>query len=219
MNLFTDATFMETISAILIAAFSAVSAITIAIVSYMKVCKSLQAEELMRREMDFQEASLTWEDYLHEWGDIDRELKDLFASTSLDRFLLLRAWNGLEDPKWTTALLQVREQDQHAYSYVHFELDSDYVARLNMIKSRGYICFKTEHLPDSAIKRVYALEGVTSSSWHFISRKRLAGSESASITYCSFATHGDGEIDENTLTRCRLLVDKIRALNTGKHDA
>lgn len=173
---------------------------------------SSNENDQMENEIRFQSAALSFEDFLSEWSDVNEDIKRLFRETPIDRFLMLRAWNGSYDPRWTTAFFQIREGAQDPFSYVHFELDEDYVDRIGQIKSRGFIHFKTEEIPGSAIKRVYELEGVKASAWFFISKKSLEESKSSALTYCSFATHNDEQLTESEITRCQLIVDRIKSL-------
>lgn len=163
-------------------------------------------------EIRFQSAALSFEDFLLDWGEIDAGVRDLFEKTNVDRFLLLRAWNGHSDPKWTTAFFQIRDGIHEPVSYVHFELDDDYVNRLMQIKSRGMIHFSSADLPESAIKRVYDLEKVKSSAWFFLDRRTLEGTNSSAITYCSFASHSAGELSQDEITKAQIIVSRIKGL-------
>ena len=42
------------------------------------------------------------------WAGIENDLKSLLDETCIDRFLVLRAFNGQEKPKWTNAIFQMR---------------------------------------------------------------------------------------------------------------
>lgn len=186
-----------------------------------KLNRSELEQQRLISEMRFQEAGLSFEDYLYSFQSIDADIRTLFNETCFDRFLLLRAWNGFDNPKFTTAFFQIREDGQHPVSYVHFELDEDYIERLHYIKRHGFMLLKTENLPDSSIKRIYEMEGVKYSVWFYVSRKALLkpdGREtgSASVTYCSCATHLDQEPSEADIMKIRLIVDRIKVLANEK---
>ena len=186
------------------------AAVAPAFIGYLRRAK--HDVDKVTSEMGFQRAALSFEEFLLDWNEVNHDIQELFSKTSISRFVLLRAWNGLGEPRWTTAFFQMRETDQEPISYVHFELDDDYVSRLSLMKSRGVIHFTASQMPPSAIKSVYELEGIKSSAWFFLDRKELKGTESQSITYCSFASTTAEEISANEITRCRLIVDKMKGL-------
>ena len=164
-------------------------------------------------EMDFHKETLSFTDFLEEWNEIHEELKKLTEDTKIDRFLILRAWNGSLTPKWTTAIYQYRQGNQKPIAYIHFELDKDYVERLNYIINHGLMTFSVDQLPESAIKGVYQAEDVKHSGWFHLDKKCLkAKPDCCSITYCSFATHSEEAIDEKSITRCRILVSRLKGI-------
>lgn len=171
--------------------------------------KRIQAE----RELLFQNASLDFAAYMEEWNETEEMLKSLFEETPIDRFIILRAWNGLHNPRWTTAVYQMRREGQKLYSYVHFELDDDYVWRIQQMYQKQILVFKTEEMPPSLIKDVYENEGVLASLWSFIdSRHHAYKDDSRSITYCSFASLSSDEISQETATRCRIISSRLKGL-------
>lgn len=185
-------------------------------------CLRARNERLKReqatREVKFQAAALSFEDFLSEWDEVHKELNDLCNDTWIDRFMILRAWNGHLTPKWTTAVFQFRQGKQEPVSYVHFELDDDYVYKLREVVQRGSIAFAVEDLPESAIRRVYEVEGVKHSAWFHLDSSALPNSEARAITYCSFATHHDIPIDAKTITRCRILAGRLKGMAVSIRD-
>lgn len=207
----------QVVAEIIIAIVAGISGLAIAAVpAYLtyriKSREVRQEHAAAMRELDVQQAALGFDGFLSEWGTIHQELQALIHETPIDRFLILRAWNGEMTPKWTTAIFQFREGEQAPVSYVHFELDDDYVERLRHIASRSEAVLEVAHLPPSAIKSVYEMEGVKHSVWMHITTKKVEGSKSVAMTYCSFATHEDVALDDDTLTRCRLLVNRLKAI-------
>lgn len=174
--------------------------------------RAAQAEH----ELKFQREAMDLSAYLEEWSGTQTELEALMDETCIDRFLMLRAWNGSTQPRWTTALYQFRQGNQKPVSYVHFELDQDYVERLKEMVHRGTIRFSTAEIPQGAIKSVYEAEGVTSSVWaHIETMNRTDGA--AAITYCSFATHSEEFIPDDVVTRCRIFVGRLKGLAHAFH--
>lgn len=162
-------------------------------------------------EMRFQRAALEFPDFIEEWSHISEDVVRLIEETCIDRFIILRAWNGHLEPRWTTAVYQIREVGQKPVSYVHFELDIDYVQRLREISITNSMMFNVDDIPDSAIKEVYRAEGVKSAIWaHLHSATTPEGA--SSHTYCSFATHNEGGIDEATQTMCKIITGRLKGI-------
>ncbi len=179
-----------------------------------------EAESNQRRaekELILQRSGLDLTRFLSKWDKIQTSLKLLMEETHVDRFLILRAWNGAKTPKWTTAIFQYREGSQQPVSYIHFELDTDYVERLLHIHQRP-LSFKVDDIPESAIRRVYKAEGVKASLWVHLETAKI-DEDHAIMTYCSFATHEDKIIDETTAVRCELVANMIRSFLQGKDEA
>jgi len=170
-------------------------------------------------EMRFQRAALSFPDFVEEWEEIHRDMLCLMDETCIDRFLILRAWNGYLEPRWTTAMFQMRTEGHSPVAYVHFELDRDYVERLREITQGSHAYLVTNDLPhSSALRSVYDQEGVTAA---FIAQLitldgPIKGTKAQ--TYCSFATHSPDGIDVNTQTRCRILVSRMKGLALGFED-
>lgn len=146
--------------------------------------------------------------FLHHWDMFYWELKRLMDATNLDRFLVLRAWNGVDDPSHTTAVLQIRQGTQEPIPYVNVELDSDYADRLARLKRTGHELVIVDELPDSLIKRIYQSEGVVASLWVFISAEPVL--DKSRITYCSLATHQEGGFSDIEVTRMLILIDQLK---------
>jgi hypothetical protein len=181
--------------------------------AYLKVLKERKYVELAKKELTYRADSLGFHEILSEWNEIHHELRSLIEETSVDRFLLFRAWNGELTPQWTTNIFQFRESNQTPVSYVNFELDEDYVNRLRKTITRGNTRLKVEDLPPSAIRDVYEAEGVTDSVWFHIDSTKLVDSESRAIVYCSFATHNETPLTDIEITRCRLIVGRLKAMS------
>ncbi|GAB5451815.1 MAG: hypothetical protein Hals2KO_21430 [Halioglobus sp.] len=172
--------------------------------------KRVQAEQ----EVRFQRAALRFSDLVNEWGEISAMVTDAMENTRLDRFLILRAWNGRLDPRWTTAVHQIREVHQQHYTYAHIELDDDYVDRLRMIIRSGSARFVVDDMREpSLIKGFYSTEGVTDTLWFHLSNYKLDDSSAQAIEYCSFATHDPDGLDDATITACRLIVGRLKSLS------
>lgn len=198
------------IIASLVGAFGVIVASAIGYYAQRRVKHRLTQAE---REVTFQRAAIDFAQFMEEWQELTHEIERLFADTNIDRFMILRAWNGSLDPKWATAVFQMRQGVQEVISYVHYELDVDYVSRLKEISIRNNIQFNVCDLRESGIKEICENEGVTSAIWCHIDTRKIS-SDSSAITYCSFATH-DGEIDAATAFRCRLIAGRLKGVSGG----
>lgn len=163
-------------------------------------------------ELKLQQKALDFGAFIEEWSETHRDISHLLQETQLDRFLILRAWNGKLAPRWTTAVFQMRLGEQKPISYVHFELDTDYVSRLKEISIRNILTFAVADLPDCEIKKVYEVEGVKHAVWAHIMSEEVPGSTTVSHTYCSFATRSDTPIDQNVTTRCVILAGRLKGI-------
>jgi hypothetical protein len=164
------------------------------------------------REMSCQAGALSFDGILSQWDEISRELEDLVMNTPVDRFLILRAWNGKDTPRWATAVYQYRKGNDAPVSYAHVNLDADYVGRLRSIRTGVPIVFSVSELDDSLTRSLYHSEGVKQSAWYHIGDSHPSSSpQSTSIMYCSFGSHSDLPLSENDLVKCHLLVGRVRA--------
>lgn len=179
------------------------------------IARERSLRQMAVREMDFQNATMEFAELAHEWGSISTEIDALIKETNVDRVLVLRAWNGAMRPLWTTAVLRVRDNGQDPISYRHYELDADYVDRLKKITAGQPLVFKTEDIPECGIKSIYQAEGVTESFWAHIGSKELKGSDSRAITYASFSTYEPAGMSEADITRCKLLVGRLKGIYRG----
>lgn len=201
--------------------FIAAAALVGALAAIFTKRKKDTAEKELNRahnELSHRAEAISFERFMHEWADIQREVVQLFEETNIDRFIMLRAWNGATSPKWTTAFLQLRAGVQQPYSYINVELDDDYIDRLKRAINQQHLVFRTADIvAPSLVKQIYDAEGVKSSAWFHIANYDFDEGESRAIMYCSFATHSDEEIDSRTLTRARMIVFRLKALANEDH--
>ena len=190
---------------------TALGAIVCAVVSGYFGLRMKKAEMQLKHaefQIKTEREALSFEDYFAEAGRLFMDIEVLCRETEIDRVLLLVAWNGRMAPRWTTAIWQYRTGEQIPQSYVHTELDADYVERLKEIRITS--CgkdWKVEEMPNSLIKSIYESEGVKASSWHMI-REREKG-EGVAVTYMSFATHTIESIHVCTKTKCGIIANRI----------
>lgn len=164
-------------------------------------------------EMRFQRAALSFPEFVEEWHEISSDMISLMQETTVDRFLLLRAWNGHLEPRWTTALYQIRANGQKPIAYVHYELDTDYVGMLRQVTAKGNVHFKTTELPvDAVLRKTYEYEKVTEAAIFHLTSHVGPMPDSKAHTYCSFATHSKDGMTEEAVTRCHILASRMKGL-------
>ena len=195
-----------------IAGIGALATIAVAIIGARATRKQKARAEQAEREIQFQSAALDFDGFFGEWKEIHDELQHLCDTTCIDRFLVLRAFNGKAVPRWVNAVFQYREGSQKPVSYIHVALDSDYIERLRRITSSGSIAFRVADIPDSLIKGIYESEEVKASAWFHIGTYDLEDTDTRMIAFCSFATHLDIEIPPDVLTRCRLIANRFQRI-------
>lgn len=183
------------------------------VLGYLKFNEERKKVAQAEKELRFQREGLDFTDFLEEINVLYKELDDLMLNTNIDRFMILRAWNGELTPRWTTAVFQVREGTQKPIAYVHFELDNDYVERLKEIAVKKSIVFNVCDIPPSAIKSVYESEEVKASMWYHIGTNELEGSKSKAVTYCSFSTQCEEGINDITATKCGIIASRLKGFS------
>lgn len=189
-------------------------------VTTRKLAMAEHERETVRHEMNLQTSALSFAEFLTHWDEINAEVLRLFEQTCVDRFIIFRAWNGVAEPRWSTAILQMRQAGQTPVAYVHYEMDRDYVQRMKEVTAGASLNFTTVSCPDVDIKKIYQAEGVTAAAWfHIITQDIPCMPTSKAITYCSFGTHSARHVDEplteSTMVSCRLIVDRLKGIAAG----
>lgn len=163
-----------------------------------------------QRELRFRADVLSLKIEFYDWNEIQEELRRLMEDTPIDRFMILNAFNGLDDPRWTTAIYQIIEGEHQVVSYVHVELDEDYVERLKRVKRGTNVEISVDDLPESLLKSVYKSENVKHALWYPVRERKLEDSESVGISYCTFASHNDEPLTDEVKLHCKRISDQLR---------
>lgn len=143
--------------------------------------------------------------------EVIADLSNLFDESMLDRFLMLKAWNGQYSPKYTNSVFQYRLGRQEVTSYEAWKTDEWYNWMLNQTEEKGYHIIKVADMPKSRLRDAYLMEGVKYSVVFFISKNQSKyNPKRYLISYCSFATHEDVEITHEVIYKCEMIVGKIR---------
>lgn len=166
---------------------------------------------IVEAELQTARSSFDFAEILEDWTDIQAELTELFKTTCIDRFIIFRAWNGYLSPKWTTSLYQQRNLDQKLQSYIHFEIDADYVERLRQVHSTKIETWTVSEMPDSLLKEVYSAEHIKSTVWAHV-HTRQPTSRLKGMTYCSFSTSKEGKISKETINKCRIIANMLSGM-------
>lgn len=199
---------------IIIAGITALGAIAAAAVTgFMRIRELKLRLEQANHEITFQRDALDVTAFIGDWDGLMAELRALMADTNIDRFLILRAWNGHLEPRWTSAIFQLHKQDKQILSYIHVELDKDYIDRLRQITTAGPVVFTTETASESSLIRgIYETEGVQEAMWAHVESLSVSGATTKAVTYCSFATSKPGGLDAIARTRANLVVGRLKGL-------
>lgn len=145
-------------------------------------------------------------EFLRKWNAFEQSVRDLLNSSEIDRFILFRCWNGYKDPKWTTAIYQIREEGQEWFNYILVPLDDDYRDRLKVMKEKGLLTMVVEELPPSMIRDVYMGEGVRESVWFHVMSTAPTERGSVAHTYFSAASHTEAKISDESKTKLQTLA-------------
>lgn len=188
------------------------------LVAVIRAARGMKARvEVAEREVSFQTVALSFTDLVYQFGKLDNKIWQLLEETEIDRVLVLRAYNGRMDPKWTTAVRQWRARGQRGMTYCRVELDEDYVGRLRKLVNGGDVLVDTQAESEAAtlIGRIYEAEGVQHAAWYFVGMKEISESPSSvMITYVSAATHGDEPLKHGSLMRFqREVVDLLKLMH------
>lgn len=208
---------MQFSDSIVIAIIGLAGVLATAFVGWYKVKVEQGRVTQAELEMRFQRAALSFPDFVEEWSEIHAAILLLMEETCIDRFLILRAWNGMLEPRWTTAMFQMRTAGNTPVAYVHFELDRDYVERLRELTTanHAYVVVADDLPHTSALRSVYEVEGVTAALLaHLVSLDGPVRGTKAQ-TYCSFATHDPDGIPTVVQTRCKILISRMKGLALG----
>lgn len=197
---------------IITALIGAMATVTVAIIGFKKAKKEKTRADQAEQEIRFQSAALDFDGFFGEWKDIHEELERLCEETCIDRFLVLRAFNGLSHPRWVNAVFQYRSGVQKPVSYIHVALDDDYIERLRRITSQGSISFRVAEIPQSLTRGIYESEQVKASAWFHIGSYDIVDTQTRMIAFCSFATHEDVDIPQNVMVRCRLIANRFQRI-------
>lgn len=172
---------------------------------------------MAKQEIDLDSYALSFSTFMESWNEIAAGLNEIFKNTKTTRFLVLRAWNGSEAPRYTTAVIQYRQGQVEHSDYIHFELDEDYVGKLLNTRRRKMWKVDTSKEGDTAIGCLYRSEipPVKHANWYFIHDERI-DDKRVIITYCSFGTSEDEPFTEREEIKHRLLVNILQSKFDGK---
>lgn len=199
---------------VIVAAITAIGLVlAAAIAGYYRVrvlrLKLSQAEN----EVYFQREALDITAFVKDWDGFVLDLKILMENSNIDRFSMLRAWNGYLEPRWTSAVFQFQADGEKMVSFMHVELDSHYIEQLRNVSLSGVMQFKTKDAPQGALFRgLGETEGIEESLWAHIETLTIPGTETKAITYCCFGTHDPAGIDAHGAARARIIIGQLKGM-------
>lgn len=144
---------------------------------------------------------------------IRKDIQALMEGTCIERYVMLVAHNGIDQPILTTAIVQMRENGEPNVIYEDFAIDQHYRECLREIRDKKWIYMRVQDMPHNArIRAIYEdIEDVTATFWGLVSVNNVLEGV-YEYTYITLSTRNEkGEIDEGCLERCRLILDRLRA--------
>jgi hypothetical protein len=205
---------MDAPTAITVAAIAAIGTIAAAATQgFLRIRELGLRLRQAENEIRFQRDALDITAFIGDWDGVMSEIKSLMQDTGIERFLILRAWNGYLEPRWTSAIFQLHREDTQMMSYIHVELDHDYVDRLRSITTAGPVIFTTADISErSLIRGIYETEGIQEAMWCHIESLSVPGTSTKAVTYCSFGARTLGAFDVRAITRANLVVGRLKGI-------
>jgi len=165
---------------------------------------------VLKNELSFRDEALSFP--LEPWQFmqlemlLDRVMQK--GSGEIDRFFVLKAFNGVDEPKWTTAILSIVDGKYVKYDYVRFPLDDHYKDLLKRIRAGENVLLDVDQMVRSALKTVYQSEEIVSSLISHVIDILLSDQRTVSITYASFASH-NYVLSETVQMQCTLIANTL----------
>lgn len=172
-------------------------------------------EKLKEKEYEIKDKDRTLKDYELKISFFDRimdfkyinKIKDsvnrIFSETEANRFLILIAINGSEDPNIVSVIFEQHKDAKVKYfasaRYRNVSIDQPYKNIIKRIKSLPYVVFRTEDEASCLLKDFYELEGVKESVIKFLAKKPI-NTKDDFIIFSSTATSGDKGFSKKELT-------------------
>jgi len=154
---------------------------------------------------------------LEDLVEIREDVRHIFTSTKADRFLILKAENGKQSPKWATAIYEQHKGVPVVLAtevYKKIRIDDIYREMIDIAETEGVTIMHTGEMPKtSRLKAIYESEGVQHSNCYFLCRYPLK-SDSAKwvVMYCTLATENEVPFTPHEETALDLFVDRLRSM-------
>lgn len=159
---------------------------------------------------------------ISEINEIHQRALDLIATTAVDRFLILKAENGKQQPRFATAIYeQHRDRPLFVATLVYHKVrvDESYREMLRKAEAEDVYRMETASMPDSTLKSIYESEGVTHSHCHFLARYPLKSDPSRWVVlFCTFATKSGQDFGGQDRLKIGLFVDWLKDLFADEMD-
>ena len=154
---------------------------------------------------------------LEDLVEIREDVRHVFASTKADRFLILKAENGKQSPKWATAIYEQHKGVPVVLAtevYKKIRIDDIYREMIDVAESEGVMMMHTGEMPrTSRLKAIYESEGVQHSNCYFLCRYPLkSDSEKWVVMYCTLATENEVPFTPHEETALELFADRLRGM-------
>lgn len=154
---------------------------------------------------------------LEDLVEIREDVRHIFDSTKADRFLILKAENGKQSPKWATAIYEQHKGVPVILAtevYKKVRIDDIYREMIDTAELEGVTIMHTEAMQKtSRLRAIYESENVQHSNCYFLCRYPLkSDSEKWVVMYCTLATENVEPFTPHEETALELFADRLRVM-------
>ena len=203
---------------VLVAIIGCASAVIVAVIQVVwgarkKGLKEIEShKEAIKHIKGFEGLSFTFDEHIK----IATGAQELFATTEVDRFFTLVAFNGKDKARWVTALIHFEQGEWVVGKYENFEIDDHYNGLLKKMRMGEEVCFTVESLPSGVVIRddVYMPEGIECSKWLHLSEKMLPDGV-VQVLFCSASSHTVKMYSQASKAKIKSFADMYRGIIRG----
>ena len=156
---------------------------------------------------------------LEDLVEIREDVNQIFKGTKTDRFLIIKAENGKQSPKWATAIYEQHKGVPVILAtevYKKVRIDDDYREMIDDAENNGVHIMHTEAMHKSSrLRAIYESENVSHSNCYFICRYPLkTDPDKWVVLFCTLATEDALPFTPHEETALELFADRLRGMFT-----
>ncbi len=156
---------------------------------------------------------------LVEYNELHQRMLELQSDTPADRFLIMKAENGVTQPRFATVIYEQFKTRQMFIAflvYTRILIDDSYREMLKGAELKGVCEMETATMPDCKLRGFYEQEKVTFSNCYFLTRYERGGG--ATIIYATIATHSPEGFTKAEKFKMAVFADYLRETFQRKTD-